>query len=179
MYLHSDNFCYNSCPAGYFANSTNNQCMSCSNQCDGCTLSATNCIKCSLGKFKKIGSNTCDTCADGYYGNTITNYCTLCETGCKTCNSTLICTSCTSVAGVNYYLYNNKCLPVCPLGKYGNTNASAPVCSNCTSVCSSCISSTACLSCAAGYVLLYGQQTCQSNCLLGQYDNGAGRCQKC
>ena len=179
MYLHTDNSCYESCLSGYFGNSTINECMSCSSDCDGCTLAATNCIKCASGKFKQIGSNNCGSCPDGYYGSTVSNYCTLCETGCKTCNSSLVCTSCKSVAGVNYYLDSNKCLPVCSLGKYGDNTGTAPVCTNCTSICGSCISLTACLSCATGYVLLYGQQTCQSSCLLGQYNDGARRCQKC
>ena len=105
--------------------------------------------------------------------------CTLCPTGCTTCTSPTACSACTSVVGIQYYLFNGTCLQICPSGMYGDTSGAAPVCSTCSSPCLTCTSLNNCITCDTGNKLLYGQQTCQSSCLLGQYDDGNGRCQKC
>lgn len=53
----SGNLCYQTCPSGYFGNTTTHLCDACDGTCNGCTLSAVNCILCAAGKYRQVGSN--------------------------------------------------------------------------------------------------------------------------
>lgn len=57
LFLHTDSICYQSCPSGYYGDTTSKDCKVCDTSCNGCVNSATNCIKCSGSYFRKIGSN--------------------------------------------------------------------------------------------------------------------------
>jgi len=105
LYLHIDAKCYQTCPSGFFGNTTTHDCVVCDGSCSGCTLSATNCLNCSGGNYRQIGSNACGSCATGYYGDVATTLCTVCPTGCSKCTSATVCTECKAVAGHNHYLH--------------------------------------------------------------------------
>lgn len=87
--------------------------------------------------------------------------CGPCDSNCKTCkNDPFTCTSCDTASALAY-LYQSKCLSVCPDLYYENLGEG--VCSLCSSVsglnCSNCSTASTCLSCNTGYVLH------QSSCL--------------
>ena len=176
--MHTDNYCYSTCPSGYYGVSSNYSCVACDSSCSGCTLTSTNCVNCSAGNYRQIGSNACGSCASGYYGDNSTILCTVCPTGCLTCTSASVCTACQQVAGVTHYLYNNQCVSVCPATTFGNSVG--PACSACTAPCETCSSSaTTCLTCTVGNVLHFGTTTCSSSCPAGQYDSGSKTCLEC
>ena len=143
-----DNTCENSCPDGYYKDSTNSTNPICS-KCDS------SCSKCSGS-----GSSNCLTCNDGYYISA--GLCKLCS-GCKTClNVASNCTSCTT----GTFLYGNTCINPCPGSKFGQTSNNT--CQACDSNCLTCNDSSYmnCTSCVDGKYLTSENQcaACSSSC---------------
>lgn len=189
LFLHTDNICYQTCPWGYFGNSTTKECEGCSSTCDGCVNSGTNCINCaSASYFRVIGSNACtNNCGTGLYGDSKTGLCTVCPIGCKTCsesNSTVSCSECQPVAGVKYYLDSNDnlCKSICPASYFGGKDASnKPICDSCDGSCATCngTSNTNCLSCSGSNYLAYQGTKCVATCDDGQFASSSNLCALC
>jgi proprotein convertase subtilisin/kexin type 5 len=101
--------------------------------------------------------------------------------GCVQCTSASVCSKCTQIAGVNYYLNATACLSICPTGTLGITDGSGDlVCTACTGPCATCSGAiTYCLSCTSGNVLYYTEATCSAHCPDGEYDGGSGACKPC
>ena len=180
LFKHTDNYCYETCPTGFFGNSSTHVCDACDGTCDGCSLSATNCINCAANNYRQIGSNACGTCASGLYGDTTTKLCTVCPVGCLTCTSASVCASCKAVAGHNHYLSGSSCVEGCPAATFGTTNGTGfLVCEACAAPCATCTAAGVCLTCSGANLLHYGTTTCSASCPGGEFNGGSGKCLQC
>ena len=147
-----NNFCYQSCPAGYYnnANSGNPICTLCDTTCLECVSAGpTACIKCATDVsflHTELTGNSCMvTCPNGYYGNANAGnpICTLCDSTCTWCDGAGInsCTKC-GITDAARYLHNKKCLLVCPDGLWEDDNSGVPICSDCHANCLHCSGGT-------------------------------------
>jgi hypothetical protein len=168
IYLYTVNSsCLNSCPNGYYANST--LCVICSPPCLYCK-DAVNCTKCTATTYL-YGMACLTTCPPTFFGNS-SNICDSCVPPCFNCTSATACTSCALD-----FLSNSSCVPAssCPAGTYGDTGSKT--CAPCSSPCSTCFSAnTNCTSCAIGFVLY--QNTCPNQCPSTYYNN-TNQCLAC
>ena len=104
-YIYTDNVCYVTCPTNTYAEISTTSCVDCDASCSGCHQSKYSCISCANSYVRVIGSTACTTtCSLGQYVNTTQGVCTDCPVGCYQCTSSTVCSRCTSVAGVQYYL---------------------------------------------------------------------------
>lgn len=187
LFLHTDNICYESCPAGFFGNPGTKLCAACDGSCNGCVRSNTNCISCAGGHFRVIGSNACtNSCGSGLYGDTNTNLCTVCPIGCSACsmtNSTLSCSACSMVAGVQYYLdSSNNCVVRCSSLFFGGlNNVSQYACLGCEGTCATCngTAATNCLTCTGTRYLKYLGTECVTTCDDGTFKSSNNQCAPC
>ena len=143
-----NNTCVNTCPEGYYENST--VCSKCSTEnCKTCPNNV--CSEC-LSEFNIIKSNEnvicSESCPSGYYGNE--GICKKCGDLCLRCLNENTCTQC---IGENLLL-NGKCVSSCPDGYFLNNNSNT--CEKCLSECSTCISNkpNSCIRCADNNVKL-------------------------
>ena len=156
-YLYGNN-CLLSCPTGYLANST-------TNNCDVCVFNCTTCI---ANMYYSYGS-CLTSCLSNEYLNITNNSCLYCDISCLTCNGP----------------YNNNCTS-CPLEKYYSSGLCVASCENsqfvynlnntcmsCDSSCQSCVDfyNTNCSSCPEGKYFSYG--SCVSQCDSSQYMNSS------
>ena len=146
-------YCFNVCPAGYFANNQSNKCETCSQNCSQCTSSSV-CTACASPFI--LSSGNCITqstpqpqsCNAGFYLNPSQNLCYPCKSPCSTCSSDTICLSCSS----GYSLSNGQCISTsCSNGYY--KDSTTPYCLTCQSPCITCSSASVCTSCVNGYQL--------------------------
>jgi proprotein convertase subtilisin/kexin type 5 len=180
--IYGTNTC-GSCAATTYAD-TPSTCAPCDANCATCQTTATHCLTCGLlgGTQSYLYSdNKCYTaCPTGSYADTSSGFlCTVCPTGCAQCSyvtSSVQCTLCTAVAGVQYYLSSTSCTSDCGNGFYGSTGN--PTCIACSAPCTNCLSASACLSCSTGY-LVYGGTTCPASCPTGQFSDSASTCALC
>ena len=196
--LPSTGACTTTCPTGYWADSSNNECMPCYisttapyYSCTTCVVgSAYNqCTSCSGSTFLNLPSTgACTTtCPNGYWADTANNECMPCYSNgvspysCETCyaGSNNNCYTCFP----NTFLYNSQCIAPCPNGYYGE--ASTNTCTACYNsgsspyTCTTCFgqSNDECLSCNTGY--LYEGQ-CLSSCPAGFWaQSSPNTCQPC
>ena len=120
----SSTTCLNSCPTGYWKDSTNRVCAQCNAACSQCTGSGnTQCQACNSGYFLQPSSTTClDSCpSTGYFKNSTHHMCDPCDESCLTCTGPAFsdCPSCSS----GYYLQpsSTSCKNTCPDGYYKNS----------------------------------------------------------
>ena len=147
--LASNNSCVACTAAGYYQNTTNQQCGTCDSSCQTCSGSnATSCLSCKTGMYLLASNNSCVSCnVAGYYQNTTSQQCTACDSSCQTCNGSNA-TSCLSCKTGKYLLAsNNSCVTCTVVGYYQNTTTQQ--CTACDSSCLTCNGSntTSCLSC--------------------------------
>lgn len=123
----SDSTCVSACPTGFYSDGTN--CVACDPACATCYGNLkTQCYSCkyngSANYFKEIGVDTClTTCGSGEFENTTTFTCQLCDFRCTECGTTgTNCSSCSIIAGTNYYRLGEDCLAVCPYTGYFSKN---------------------------------------------------------
>ena len=134
--LPSNDSCVSCNVAGYYPNTTTQQCTSCDSSCQTCNSSnATSCLSCKTGTYLLPSNNSCVACTvAGYYQDATSQQCLACSSSCKTCSgpTSSDCLSCNST----YNLLNGTCY-------------------QCDSSCKTCSgpSSTDCLSCPSGTVL--------------------------
>jgi hypothetical protein len=102
------------CPAGYYNDTVNLKCSACLSPCVTCYNSGIKCLTCTANTYFVNGLSYCvDTCAAGYYLSA--NSCWLCDSSCSECTGTSTnCTKCSITNMIQYFLYNNTCLAVCP-----------------------------------------------------------------
>ncbi|CAD8210006.1 unnamed protein product [Paramecium octaurelia] len=108
--LKTDNWCYETCPDGYYNNKVGWLCSPCNSQCKTCYgFSELTCLSCNapLAYYQ----NECLVeCYDGY--GSINNICQPCAANCKSCFGTLPneCLACMT----GFYTLNNQCYVKCP-----------------------------------------------------------------
>ena len=129
------------CVSGYALNS--------SNQCQACSVSITNCLTCSNTTY-------CNSCGSGFTVGTSSNgqrSCQSCSStiaGCLTCSSNTVCLSCNTSNLFTLNSTTGKC--DCSSGYILNTAGTACQACNVTlSNCLTCISTSNCTSCKAGF----------------------------
>lgn len=152
--------CTTSCPSGYYADNSTNNCVSCISPCKTCS-SLSNCLSCNQGFWN--GSVCSNSCPNGQFGDTLNFICKTCDPSCLTCITTATtCTSCSSTL----IFYNRQCLSTCPSRFYNQSG----LCASCVPPCYTCSSATSCLSCSYNYLL---NSTCLSACPVGYYKDEA------
>ena len=186
------NFCYSrgkcvkgicSCFKGFGGDDCSAVCSSncalCSlSGCDVCNpsyyLYAGNCIICPDNCYECSSETVCINCQSGFYVDS-NSLCSLCPSLCLTCSDYSTCTSCKS----GYYIVSGRCVLICPSNcvtcsetqcfqcDVGYFLSSISTCSQCSSYCESCISSSECLVCTNGFTLVNSMclLICSSNCL--------------
>lgn len=179
--------CGTSCPFGQYQSSSTT-CSSCPTSCATCS-SSTICTSCPSTSthtqtYLYTDGSCYNPCPLTTYANVVNGayLCSPCPTGCALCSysgTNFVCTQCTSVATINFYLYGTQCLQICPPTYYGGSVSSMPQCVQCVSPCATCNTSTSCLSCLTGHQLIYGSTTCSSSCPTSQYQDTATTCALC
>lgn len=107
--------CVNSCPAGYYYNSTLGGCANCHPYCKTCTDgTTTSCSSCAPNIIQVAATTCAVNCLDGYYLNSTTKSCSACRPECFRCNNGTGCTQCEE----NFYLLGSSCLTKCPPGYF-------------------------------------------------------------
>jgi hypothetical protein len=88
---------------------------------------------------------TCSGCTTALYYLNVNNTCTVCTSllGCTNCTSKSVCTVCSATQ----YFKLNTTSCICMAGYYMSWTTCLP----CQSICSTCTSSTKCISCVSGY----------------------------
>ena len=165
------NNCYQTCPSGYYADSSN-ECQACTIPCATCSgASNNNCLSCLTGFL--FQSSCIASCPVSYYLSV--SECLPCSTSCRTCNgnNSNNCLSCNSLPAIKY-LQNGGCFNICSNGYYLNSLEQCLVCNPQCSTCSG-PNSNNCLSCTSGSFLLSNQ--CFSPCPAGYYgDTSSNKC---
>lgn len=181
-YYFLNNSCLANCPDNYFNNLALRQCTQCTTGCQSCFSTGLNsCTACQslvngTKYYLQIGVNTCDlNCNQGEFKNSTTLKCVACRSACKTCTDSTTCQGCQSVDGLAYFLTNNTCSVICPIGTYGEINNYQ--CTSCFAGCKTCYSSTQsdCYTCknngTHNFYLIYGTTICNLTCPDGTYQN--------
>jgi hypothetical protein len=175
--------CVPTCPKSTYSDKLTGKCESCKQTCETCE-SFNNCTLCKPGFIFTNVNNTghCkNPCPDGqieYNGK-----CTCCaDHNCKICSQDLkICMKCLS----GFYLYDNTCVNVCPVGYYRNKHDE---CKKCEEGCELCMSATQCTKCYAKFYLknyldIFSNKTatsCVRECDDGYFgDCNSGTCMRC
>jgi len=144
--IYGTSICNANCPAGQYANSTNNQCMLCASQCITCINSSSTCLSCgfsTLGANFFFYNNQCLlNCPLSYWPNSATFTCDVCNPACIACTNGSInsCSICNNVSSTIYYkvIGANTCSTTCPNGQF--ISSSKPnYCQACSSVCITCV----------------------------------------
>lgn len=163
--------CLQTCPDGYYANTTTMSCELCNSNCTKCLALATNCSACSPTSNTYLYGNSCtDTCPSSFYKNVTTVACVQCPVGCSTCINSTYCLTCQAL-----YLYSSgSCLSTCPNSSYVPVNG---ICTLCTSSCYTCSGTTSNCTGCNGTLILYGN-ACVTQCPSLTYLNG-GNCYSC
>ena len=164
-------------------------------KCGAGTYLANNvCTDCAVGTYSAGGVNSCTACAAGTYTNsTKSSSCTTCSAGtyntgtgntsCKSCETGYYCTggaNKTACAAGTYSTGGASSCTTCTVGYYcpGGSNRVACTAGTANSNTGS-ISSSACVSCAAGKYSGVGASSC-TNCSAGTYSTGgASSCTTC
>ena len=191
--------CLDSCPSGYWGNTTNNVCSACDTACSTCTgPSYKQCSDCNSGYFLQPGRRpraTClSSCPIGYGEDSVNNTCVMCDSSCSVCTGSSN-TQC-SICNEGFFLQpapsTTTCLDSCPAGYWQDTTNH--ICASCDISCSQCTGplNSQCSACNPGYVLqpssatclkeegptscsnglyLYKNSSCVAACPLGYYPN--------
>ena len=177
--------CVESCPSGYYPNSTAGKCEACASSCSNCTgPTLSECTaRCPLNCENCSSAASCDLCSSGYYllndqcqpqcpstlyQDESSRRCVFCPTNCAACGASG-CSKCQT----SRYLYNNTCYISCPAFTYVSTVSGSNnlTCSDCDSSCLTCIGPgpTQCTLCQLG-LFLYEKQ-CLRVCPSGTYES--------
>ncbi|EDK31890.2 hypothetical protein TTHERM_00143839 (macronuclear) [Tetrahymena thermophila SB210] len=165
--------CVQTCPSGYFGNTTNNTCQQCDPTCLTCTQSSTQCTSCAY--YRQLQGTQCvDFCPSNQVwvrkqpgGSNWSFECIACslQQKCNQClGSPTYCTDCLP----SFYLLDSDCLTVCTSSYYADE--SQRKCIKCDASCLTCQNSSKnCTSCPQGFYLKGGQ--CVSSCGSGFVPN--------
>lgn len=162
--------CLGTVPQGYV--NISGMAEPCLGDCATCSVTQTNCTSCRT--LNQSGNLCVALCPAGTAS--VNNICTPCTSPCYTCTNTpTTCLTCDPSITPLVFLSNSRCVTTCP-SLYVFPNPIDNTCTACISPCSTCNSSTSCLSCVTGYNL-HGT-TCSNNCPTG-FVNISSVCQKC
>ena len=164
--------CLNSCPAGYWKDSTSHICLLCDTSCSICLDGThTQCSFCKAGYFLQPPSTVClDYCPTiGYWQDATNHICASCNKWCSQCTGSL--NSECSACSLGYFLQPSSatCLDSCPSGYWEDTTNH--ICSPCDPSCSEYLdgTNTQCSSCKPGYFLQPSSTICLDSCPTGYW----------
>lgn len=145
-------------------------CEPCTFPCLTCSHTQINCTSCNStieNPYYLFIGRCLQICPNYTFPNSNGWACTTCIPPCEMCSTNASCVSCTN----GFYLFNQTCSGVCPLGFVGLNK----ICTPCTNNCSKCSGSPSfCLSCNLGtYLYNTSSPTCSSSCPFGLYPNNA------
>jgi proprotein convertase subtilisin/kexin type 5 len=168
------NQCLSSCPLGYYNENVLLICEQCNAKCSNCT-NYTYCLTCLEGYLDST-NNCVDSCSLGFYAQLSDRTCRLCDLTCSSCSniSTNCITCATGYVLVQLTLSSSMCSTSCSSTEYSING----ICYACSSPCLQCTSSTNCVSCIQGTILLQSSQSCVSVCPLSTYESN-GICLPC
>jgi len=175
-YLSPNATCEYACPTGYHKDGTGSIgriCKLCPDTCVSC-VSQEECTLCGNFTFLTPTKKCEYTCPDGSYRDGVEERgrnCTDCPANHNTCITSKYPTQCKKSL---YLSPSATCEDECPTGYYKNgTAAIGRTCPICAQNCSTCTSSTVCLTCKHGQYLT-PKQWCDVDCPDGHYKNGTG-----
>jgi proprotein convertase subtilisin/kexin type 5 len=189
LFKNSSNLCNDTCPAGYYPDSTRRFCGLCDVSCQSCIdVYAQNCTACwpnATNSYLYIGQCVFNTsCPDGTYADSVALACQSCPVAmnCSTCQNTtalgVVCIEC------NYGWFMSTagtCDAGCASNQYANNGNNS--CVNCNPGCASCTSptNTSCTTCAKNSFLLTNASGgyCLSTCPPIGYYNDSTQCLVC
>lgn len=168
------NQCLQQCPINYYPEPVLEVCSQCNPRCLNCT-NYTYCLKCQEGYLDST-NNCVDACSYGYFADISNHICSLCDASCSSCaNLSTNCISCSSgYLLVQLTITSSACRLKCNSGQYSLNS----ICYACSSPCLECQSSSYCLSCIQGTILMEVSHTCLSICPLSTFES-AGKCVSC
>ncbi|XP_068847412.1 proprotein convertase subtilisin/kexin type 6 isoform X3 [Capricornis sumatraensis] len=155
FYHHQEvNSCVTLCPAGFYADESQKNCLKCHPSCKKCTDEPEKCTVCKEGFSLARGSCIPD-CEPGTYFDSELIQCGECHHTCRTCvgPSREECIHCAP----GFYFQDWRCVPACGEGFYAEDMPGLPhkVCRRCDESCLSCEgSSRNCSRCKAGFTQL-------------------------
>ncbi|ELV13452.1 Proprotein convertase subtilisin/kexin type 6 [Tupaia chinensis] len=155
FYHHQEvNTCVTHCPAGFYADESQKNCLQCHPSCKKCTDEPEKCTVCKEGFSLARGSCIPD-CEPGTYFDSELIRCGECHHTCRTCvgPSREECIHCAK----NFHFQDWKCVPACGEGFYPEEMPGLPhkVCRRCDENCLSCEgSSRNCSRCKTGFTQL-------------------------
>ncbi|GIY43276.1 furin-like protease 2 [Caerostris darwini] len=168
--INGENICTYTCPLGHYGDVTDFACHMCDKSCSSCYgPSYNNCLSCSKHYLSK---NMCvKSCPDGFSPDAERNQCFPCLPTCSECESNKVCSACKA----EFFLYDQKCVPLCPKGTY----AYKKICKDCHSSCETCFGplSSNCLTCTTSHVL--HNNSCFSECPSNYFFNDDNICIRC
>ncbi|XP_062945847.1 proprotein convertase subtilisin/kexin type 6 isoform X3 [Cynocephalus volans] len=155
FYHHQEmNTCVTLCPAGFYADESQKNCLKCHPSCKKCMDEPEKCTVCKEGFSLARGSCIPD-CEPGTYFDPELIQCGECHHTCQTCMgpSREECIHCAK----NFHFQDWKCVPACGEGFFPEEMPGLPhkVCRRCDESCLSCeVSSRNCSRCKAGFTQL-------------------------
>ncbi|GIY36522.1 furin-like protease 2, partial [Caerostris extrusa] len=130
---------------------------------------------CPLGHYGDVTDFACHMCDNhvqmGFSPDAERNQCFPCLPTCSECESNKVCSACKA----EFFLYDQKCVPICPKGTY----AYKKICKGCHSSCETCFGplSSNCLTCTTSHVL--HNNSCFSECPSNYFFNDDNICIRC
>ncbi|CAJ1354475.1 unnamed protein product [Effrenium voratum] len=176
FFLTPNETCDESCPDGYYGNSSLGSCESCPAFCDRCS-DANTCMDCMKSRTLTAAA-TCDfVCPEGFYKNgtgTIGDSCQRCPSGCGRCIagmfSPVVCLECVDY---NFLTHRGECVKICPEGYYPEAG-DGPIggmCKTCDPTCVACRSQLECTKCKVLHFLT-PEAKCDLDCPRGWTEKG-------
>ncbi|CAJ1459744.1 unnamed protein product [Effrenium voratum] len=176
FFLTPNETCDESCPDGYYGNSSLGSCESCPAFCDRCS-DANTCMDCMKSRTLTAAA-TCDfVCPEGFYKNgtgTIGDSCQRCPSGCGRCIagmfSPVVCLECVDY---NFLTHRGECVKICPEGYYPEAG-DGPIggmCKTCDPTCVACRSQLECTKCKVLHFLT-PEAKCELDCPRGWTEKG-------
>jgi len=175
--------CLQSCPDGYYADTTQNKCQKCIQPCNQC-FDKNSCKNCIEGFLFYASDKSCNiNCPSKTIKSTQPQgngyVCIECDSNCLTCESSDYskCLSCPS----NKILFNKKCISSneCPKG----TVAFEGTCAYCEAKCEACVQEpNKCIKCVSGFELDQSKFSCykpNEQCNSGYYIDNDKKCSLC
>jgi len=199
--------CSETCPSGYFNDSSSTSCKQCPSNCQNCvaitnrllsvisnainpntqitgriavttTETTSKCTGCVSGYFLNNTNYCVSVCESSFQSNASSGTCVKCQvTNCDNCDSDV--TNCDKCLTSYLYRYTaqKQCLATIPTGYYLLSPISLIILA-CNSSCVTCNDGSTCLKCNAGYLNNAGY--CLNSCPTGYYNNSVtNNCDKC
>ncbi|KAM6980168.1 proprotein convertase subtilisin/kexin type 6 [Aplochiton taeniatus] len=160
--------CSDACPAGYFTDEIQRQCLQCHENCLKCLRDSDRCTACSNG-YSLAGMTCVPECANATFFHLEEMKCSPCHPSCSTCTGPgkEECIHCAP----DYLQQEWRCVQTCALGYYSEEATGLPqrMCRKCEENCLSCDGpGTTCTKCKEGYNLV--SRTCIVNATCNNAD---------